>query len=35
VILPFLYKNISFFNYLDLIKLASNEKMYFKLFLIV
>ena len=33
VILPFLYKNISFFNYLDLIKLASNEKMYFKLFL--
>ena len=32
MILPFLYKNISFFNYLDLFKLASNEKMYFKLF---
>jgi len=33
VILPFLCKNISFFNYLDLIlKLATNENMNFKLF---
>jgi len=32
VILPFLNKNISFFNYLDFIKLATNEKMYFRLF---
>ena len=32
VILPFLHKNISFFNYLDLFKLASNEKMHFKYF---
>ena len=32
VVLPFLYKNISFSNYLDFIRLAKNEKMYFSLF---
>jgi len=32
MILPFLYKNISFFNYLDLFKLVSNKTMHFELF---
>jgi hypothetical protein len=31
-VLPFLYKNISFYNYLDYIRLARNEKMCFTLF---
>ena len=32
MVLPFLYKNISFSNYLDFIRLAKNEQMYFSLF---